>query len=66
MPDVSRELGHLGRLGTAGTPVADLTRTTYDPTGRPVEVMPAMLTADMSTSACRFPISDQDTCAHHL
>ncbi|MER5622539.1 GntR family transcriptional regulator [Streptosporangium sp. NPDC002544] len=42
----------------AGTPVVDLTRTTYDTTGRPVEVMLAVIAADMSTFAYRFPIPD--------
>jgi len=42
----------------AGTPVVDLVRTTYDTTGRPVEVMLAVLAADMSTFAYRFPIPD--------
>lgn len=41
-----------------GTPVIDLTRTTYDSTGRPVEVMLAVLAGDMTTFAYRFPIPD--------
>ncbi len=42
----------------AGTPVLDLTRTTYDTTGRAVEVMLAVLAGDMTTFAYRFPITD--------
>lgn len=42
----------------AGTPVFDLIRTTYDATGRPVEVMLAVLSADMVTMSYRFPIPD--------
>lgn len=41
-----------------GTPVVELTRTTFDTAGRPVEVMLAVLAADMSTFAYRFPIPD--------
>lgn len=41
-----------------GTPVIDLTRTTYDSTGRSVEVMLAVLAGDMTTFAYRFPITD--------
>lgn len=42
----------------AGTPIADLIRTTYDTTGRPVEVMVSVLAGDMTTFAYRFPITD--------
>jgi GntR family transcriptional regulator len=42
----------------AGTPVVDLIRTTYDSTGRPVEVMLAVLAADMTVFGDRFPIPD--------
>jgi GntR family transcriptional regulator len=41
-----------------GTPVADLTRTTYDATGRPVEVMLAVIAGDMVVFDDRFPIPD--------
>jgi GntR family transcriptional regulator len=40
----------------AGTPVVDLARTTYDTTGRAVEVMLAVLAGDMTSFAYRFPI----------
>jgi len=42
----------------AGTPVFDLVRTTYDTAGRPVEVMLAVLSADMVTMSYRFPIPE--------
>jgi GntR family transcriptional regulator len=42
----------------AGTPVVDLIRTTYDITGRAVEVMLATLAGDMVTFAYEFPIPD--------
>jgi GntR family transcriptional regulator len=38
--------------------VADLTRTTYDSTGRPVEVMLAVIAGDMVVFDDRFPIPD--------
>ncbi|GIG63237.1 hypothetical protein Lfu02_76090 [Longispora fulva] len=41
-----------------GTPVVDLTRTTYDTEGRAVEVMLAILAGDMVTFAYEFPIPD--------
>jgi GntR family transcriptional regulator len=41
-----------------GTPVADLIRTTYDATGRPVEVMLAVIAGDMVVFDDRFPIPD--------
>jgi GntR family transcriptional regulator len=41
-----------------GTPVVDLIRTTYDATGRPVEVMLAVIAGDMMTFTYRFPIPD--------
>lgn len=41
-----------------GTPVVELTRTTFDATGRAVEVMCAVIAADMSTFDYRFPIPD--------
>lgn len=42
----------------AGTPVIDLIRTTYDTTGRAVEVMIAVLAGDMTQFAYRFPIPE--------
>jgi GntR family transcriptional regulator len=42
----------------AGTPVVDLVRTTYDSTGRPVEVMLAVIAGDMTVFGDRFPIPD--------
>lgn len=42
----------------AGTPVLDLIRTTYDSTGRPVEMMLAVIAGDMVSMAYRFPIPD--------
>jgi GntR family transcriptional regulator len=42
----------------AGTPVVDLYRTTYDSTGRPVEVMLAVIAGDMAVFGDRFPIPD--------
>ena len=42
----------------AGTPVIDLTRTTYTATGRAVEVMLAVLAGDMTEFAYRFPIPE--------
>ncbi|MFI9531440.1 GntR family transcriptional regulator [Micromonospora rosaria] len=42
----------------AGTPVVDLTRTTYDTDGRPVEVMLAVIAGDMVQMAYRFKIPD--------
>lgn len=42
----------------AGTPVIDLLRTTYDTTGRAVEVMTAVLAGDMTQFAYRFPIPE--------
>jgi GntR family transcriptional regulator len=41
-----------------GTPVADLIRTTYDSTGRAVEVMLAVIAGDMVVFDDRFPIPD--------
>jgi GntR family transcriptional regulator len=41
-----------------GTPVVDLVRTTYDMSGRAVEVMLAVLAGDMVTFAYDFPIPD--------
>lgn len=41
-----------------GTPVVDLTRTTYDVQGRPVEVMLSVMAADMATFCYDFPIPD--------
>jgi GntR family transcriptional regulator len=41
-----------------GTPVVDLCRTTYDRSGRPLEVMMAVLAGDMMTFVYRFPIPD--------
>lgn len=41
-----------------GTPVVDLVRTTYDTTGRAVEVMLAVLAGDMVAFAYEFPIPD--------
>jgi GntR family transcriptional regulator len=41
-----------------GTPVVDLIRTTYDATGRPVEVMLAVIASDMMKFTYRFPIPD--------
>jgi GntR family transcriptional regulator len=42
----------------AGTPVIDLYRTAYDSTGRPVEVMFAVIAGDMTSFHYRFPIPD--------
>lgn len=42
----------------AGTPVVDLIRTTYDTTGRAVEVMLAVMAGDMVQMAYRFKIPD--------
>lgn len=42
----------------AGTPVIDLVRTTYDRTGRAVEVMLAVMAGDMVQMAYRFKIPD--------
>lgn len=42
----------------AGTPVVDLIRTTYDTTGRAVEVMLAVIAGDMVTFAYDFPVPD--------
>ena len=42
----------------AGTPVVDLVRTTYDKSGRAVEVMLATLAGDMVSFAYDFPIPD--------
>ena len=42
----------------AGTPVVDLIRTTYDTTGRAVEVMLATIAGDMVTFDYEFPIPD--------
>src|SRR6266545_4921373 len=39
-----------------GTPVIDLIRTTYDSTGRAVEVLLAVMAGDMVNLAYRFPI----------
>jgi GntR family transcriptional regulator len=41
-----------------GTPVIDLTRTTYDTNGQPVEVMLAVIAGDMATFSYDFPIPD--------
>lgn len=41
-----------------GTPVVDLIRTTYDATGRPVEVMLAVIAGDTVMFDDRFPIPD--------
>lgn len=41
-----------------GTPVVELTRTTFETAGRAVEVMCAVIAADMSTFDYRFPIPD--------
>ncbi len=41
-----------------GTPVVDLIRTTYDRTGRAVEVMLAVISGDMVQMAYRFKIPD--------
>lgn len=41
-----------------GTPVVDLFRTTYDSTGRPVEVMLGVIAGDMVLFDDRFPIPD--------
>jgi GntR family transcriptional regulator len=41
-----------------GTPVADLIRTTYDTTGKAVEVMLAVIAGDMVSIAYTFPIPD--------
>ncbi|MBL7260657.1 GntR family transcriptional regulator [Actinoplanes sp. LDG1-01] len=42
----------------AGTPVVDLTRTTFDVDGRAVEVMLAVISGDMVQMAYRFKIPD--------
>lgn len=42
----------------AGTPVIDLIRTTFDTTGRAVEVMLAVIAGDMVQMAYRFKIPD--------
>ncbi|MEV0216508.1 GntR family transcriptional regulator [Micromonospora sp. NPDC050695] len=42
----------------AGTPVVDLARTTFDTTGRPVEVMLAVIAGDMVEMSYRFKIPD--------
>jgi GntR family transcriptional regulator len=42
----------------AGTPVVDLYRTAYDSSGRPVEVMYAVIAGDMTSFHYRFPIPD--------
>jgi GntR family transcriptional regulator len=42
----------------AGTPVVDLIRTTYDTTGRPVEVMLGVIAGDMVSFAYEFKIPD--------
>ena len=42
----------------AGTPVVDLVRTTFDTTGRAVEVMLAVIAGDMVHMAYRFKIPD--------
>lgn len=55
MPTAS-EAGILGL--PAGTPVVELTRTTITDTGRPVEVMCAVIAGDMSTFDYLFPIPD--------
>jgi GntR family transcriptional regulator len=41
-----------------GTPVVELTRTTCDTDGRPVEVMLAVIAGDMATFSYDFPIPD--------
>jgi GntR family transcriptional regulator len=41
-----------------GTPVIDLIRTTYDQTGRAIEVLLAVIAGDMVNLAYRFPIPD--------
>ena len=41
-----------------GTPVIELTRTTFDTTGAPVEVFIAVIAADMVTFDYDFPIPD--------
>ena len=41
-----------------GTPVVDLVRTTYTDTGRPVEVMVAVIAGDQAAFSYRFPIPD--------
>ncbi len=41
-----------------GTPVVELTRTTYEAEGRAVEVMCAVIASDMTTFDYRFPIPD--------
>lgn len=41
-----------------GTPVIDLTRTTFAADGRPVEVMLAVIAGDMITFSYDFPIPD--------
>jgi GntR family transcriptional regulator len=41
-----------------GTPVIDLTRTTFDDTGRPVEVMVSVIAGDMATFCYDFPIPE--------
>lgn len=41
-----------------GTPVADLTQTTYTATGKPVEVMHAVIAGDMVRISYRLPIPD--------
>jgi GntR family transcriptional regulator len=41
-----------------GTPVVELIRTAYDATGRPVEVMLAVIAGDMVTFDYRFPVPD--------
>lgn len=41
-----------------GTPVVELIRTTYDSTGRPVEVMLAVIAGDMVSFNYRFPIPE--------
>lgn len=42
----------------AGTPVVELIRTTYDTTGRAVEVMLAVMAGDMVTFAYEFPVPE--------
>ncbi len=42
----------------AGTPVVDLVRTTFDTSGRAVEVMLSVIAGDMVTLSYRFPIPD--------
>jgi GntR family transcriptional regulator len=41
-----------------GTPVADLIRTVYDPEGRPLEVMTAVIAGDMVAFDYDFPVPD--------